>query len=277
MRPTVALSYRRGCRYDSGIEADVIRYDDSAARRIGALSCTPEMREQRQRVIELLAPQPGERLLDVGCGTGHLARELAAIVSPGGQVRGVDISNEMLVIARQAGVDAYHATGTSLPFADAEFDAAVATQVYEFVEDLPSALVELRRVLRPGGRVVILDTDWDSIVWHASDARLMERVLDGWRARTANPHLPRTLAQDLRATGFEVTGCATFAILDTKGEDGSYSTQQIEHLGASVVGVSAMDIAAWAADLHALAQADEYFFSINRYLFLANNPGATHR
>jgi ubiquinone/menaquinone biosynthesis C-methylase UbiE len=137
----------------SEIKADVIRYDDPGAQRIAALNETAEMRAQRRRVTELLAPQPGERILDVGCGTGHLARELAARVLPGGEVRGADISAQMLAVARRAGVDAQLTTGTSLPFANGEFDAAVATQVYEFVEDLPAAILELMRVLRPDGRV----------------------------------------------------------------------------------------------------------------------------
>jgi len=220
-------------------------------------------------VIELLAPRPGDRILDVGCGTGHLARELALMVLPGGRVRGADISDEMLALAREAGVDARRATGSSLPFADGEFDAAVATQVYEFVEDLPAALSELRRVLRANGRAVILDTDWDSIVWHSTDRVLMDRVLDGWRSRTANPYLPRTLARQLRDAGFTVSGCTTFTILDHKGNEGSYSTRQIEHLGASATGLSSTDIADWAADLRALARSGDYFFSLNRYVFLA--------
>jgi arsenite methyltransferase len=56
---------------------------------------------------------------------------------------------------------------TALPFPDGAFDAAAAVQVYAYVEDLDMALAELFRVLRPGGRAVVLDTDLDSMVWHA--------------------------------------------------------------------------------------------------------------
>jgi arsenite methyltransferase len=52
----------------------------------------------------------------------------------------------------------------AMPFPDASFDAAASTQVYEYVEDMAAALAEARRVLRPGGRLLVLDTDWDSIV-----------------------------------------------------------------------------------------------------------------
>ena len=61
------------------------------------------------------------------------------------------------------------ADATRLPFEAGHFDAAVSTQVYEYVPDVDRALADLYRVLRPGGRALILDTDWDSLVWHSSD------------------------------------------------------------------------------------------------------------
>jgi arsenite methyltransferase len=248
---------------------DVIRYDEGPAQRIRALGNTPEMTAQRARVIELLAPQQGEQILDVGCGPGRLARELAEMVGQR-NVRGVDVSPQMLALAGELGVDAWEATGAALPFGDDTFDAAVATQVYEFVEDLPLALAELARVLRVGGRVLILDTDWSSIVWNASDARRMERVLAGWRRRVASPHLPRTLAPQLVDAGFEVTHREVMTIFDPNGDESSYSAHQIEHLGASAIGVDADEVEAWAQDLRQLAQTGAYFFSLNRYIFLAN-------
>jgi arsenite methyltransferase len=253
--------------------SDVIRYDDGPARRIRALSGTAEMRTQRKRVIELLAPQPGERILDVGCGPGHLAYELAEIVGSR-NVRGVDISHQMLEHARELGLDVVHTGDATLPFEDDVFDAAVATQVYEFVEDLPQALAELHRVLRPGGRALVLDTDWASLVWHASDSRRMERVLEGWRRRVANPHLPRTLASRLTDAGFGVVYEEAFVIFDPNGEADSYSVHQIEHLGTSAIGVPAEAIEAWANDLRDLARTGRYFFSLNRYIFVAVSAAA---
>jgi ubiquinone/menaquinone biosynthesis C-methylase UbiE len=248
--------------------SETISYDEEPARRIQALGETPEMRAQRKRVIELLDPQPGWRVLDVGCGPGQLARELAAAVGSRGHVCGADVSEHMLELAGDE-VELVHVSGTKLPFADGAFDAAVATQVYEFVEQLTEALSELHRVLRPGGRALILDTDWDSLVWHSSDPERMDRVLAGWRRRVVDPRLPRTLARQLREAGFSTSSCQTLTILDVHGEPRSYSAHQIEHLGASAAGVNAAVIKAWAADLRELASSGDYFFSLNRYLFLA--------
>jgi arsenite methyltransferase len=250
----------------------VIQYDEGPARRILTLSETPEMQAQRRRVAELLAPRPGEQILDVGCGPGHLTRELAEAVGPGGRVCGVDVSEQMLALAANTGAELVRVSGTDLPFDEEAFDAAVATQVYEFVTDLPAALAELRRVLRPGGRALILDTDWDSIVWHSSDRLRMQRVLDGWRRRLADSRLPRTLRAHLKDAGFEVSGHEVFTIFDPIGDEYSYSMHQVEHLGASAIDVPDHETEAWAADLRALARSGNYFFSLNRYIFLATKP-----
>ena len=82
------------------------------------------------------------------------------------------------------------ADATALPYPDRSFDAAVCVQVLEYVKDIGAALSELYRVLRPGGRTVIVDTDWDSLVWHASDPGLMHRVLRAWDEHLHDPHLP---------------------------------------------------------------------------------------
>jgi len=252
--------------------SSTMRYDEAPARRIVALSETVEMQDQRRRVIDLLAPEPGSRVLDVGCGPGHLAAELAEAVGSTGRVCGADVSEEMLALADRPDVEFVHLKGVPMPFEDNAFDAAVATQVYEFVEPLADALGELYRVLRTGGRVVILDTDWDSVVWRSSDDARMGRVLDGWRRRVADPHLPRVLTRCLREAGFEVARRDAFTIFDPNGHQNSYSYLQIEHLGASAIGVAAEEVQAWAADLRELASRGEYFFSVNRYLFLATKP-----
>jgi ubiquinone/menaquinone biosynthesis C-methylase UbiE len=247
----------------------VIRYDEEPSRRVQELSETPEMRAQRRRVIELLAPRPGEHILDVGCGPGHLIGEIADLVGRRGRACGVDLSEQMLALAERRNVELTRVGDTRMPFAEASFDAAVATQAYEFVEELSAALAELHRALRPGGRVLILDTDWDSLIWHSRDSARMQRVVDGWRRRVADPHLPRTLAPRLRAAGFEVTRREVFPIFDPTGDERSYSAHQVIHLGASATGVPSTVIADWAAELRDLARAGEYFFSLNRYIFLA--------
>jgi len=182
-----------------------LQFNAEVARRVEELYKTPDVVAQRQLVLRTLGLSLGERVLDIGSGPGLLALDMGLAVGPTGKVCGIDISEDMLLMSRGrcAGLPwvEFHAGDvTGLPFPDNSFDVAVATQVYEYVGDMTTALAELCRVLRPGGRALILDTDWDSIVWHSSDRARMERVLLAWDEHLDDPHLPRTLALRLSAT-----------------------------------------------------------------------------
>ena len=102
-------------------------------------------------VVEWLAPQPGEKLLDIGCGDGQLSLRLAAA---GAIVTGVDASPEMAAAACSRGVNATHAPAEKLPFPDAAFDAVFSNAALHWVRGQDEMMREVHRVLRPGGRFV---------------------------------------------------------------------------------------------------------------------------
>jgi arsenite methyltransferase len=207
-------------------------FDDTASRKLEAAYLTPDVVEQRHATLRALGLLPGERVLDVGSGPGLLTADMAQTVGPSGQVIGLDVSDAMLALSQRrcsdlngAGrVGLVKADATALPFPDATFDAATSIQVYEYVADLPSALAELHRVLRPGGRALILDTDWDSIVWHATDPDRMRRLLAAWTQRFADPHLPRSLTSQLRAAGFKVNQPQVLVLLNS-----DYRPRHLQH------------------------------------------------
>ena len=118
----------------------------------------------RRRAADLAQLSPGGRALDVATGTGDLALELAARVAPGGEVIGVDFSERMLEVARAKaaappGVRVRFETGNALALAypDGEFDAATVGFGARNFSDLSRGLAEMTRVVRPGGRVVVLE------------------------------------------------------------------------------------------------------------------------
>jgi arsenite methyltransferase len=255
-------------------------FDAAASRQLEAVYLTTDVVEQRHATLRALGLRAGERVLDVGSGPGLLAVEMAKAVGPTGHVTGLDVSDAMLAISKRrpdeingAGrLSLVKADATALPFADATFDAATSIQVYEYVPDLPAALAELRRVLRPGGRALILDTDWDSIVWHASDTKRMRRLLATWMGRFANPHLPRSLASQLRDAGFQVDQPEVLVLLNPEYSPDTYSVANGEIMADFAVargGLTREEVNAWLADLDQLGQEGRYFFSLNRYLFLA--------
>lgn len=250
----------------------VLDFDEENARRLVAAYTTPDVVDQRRAIRAALALQPGEQVLDIGSGPGFLAAEMAEEVGADGRVHGIDPSDSLLAIARRRGTTVDYSPGDALalPFDDEQFDVVVATQVYEYVDDIDRALAEARRVLRPGGRLLVLDTDWDSIVWHSHDSERMERVLAAWSQHLADPYLPRRLPALIRATGLDLTDATIIPILNHGANRNTFSSGMLELVAAYVAGRGGNtvgEIGAWAADLKNLG--DDYFFSLNRYLFLA--------
>ena len=102
-------------------------------------------------VLEWLAAQPGERILDLGCGDGQLTQRIAAT---GAIIAGVDASPEMLAAARSRGIDAHEGRAELLPFADRSFDAVFSNAALHWVHGQDEMMLEVQRVLKPGGRFV---------------------------------------------------------------------------------------------------------------------------
>ncbi|MCE3552050.1 methyltransferase domain-containing protein [Pseudonocardia sp. RS11V-5] len=250
-----------------------LAFDSDGAREIERLYSTPDIVRQRAEVLALLAPRPGERILDVGSGPGFLLEDLAAAVGPDGAAHGIDPSPAMNALAaRRAGalpaVTLALGTAESLPYPDGDLDAVVSTQVYEYVPDIPRAFAELRRVVRPGGRVLLLDTDWDSVVWHVADRDRHARVMAAWEEHLVHPHLPATWARRLADAGFRVTAQTAIPILNPRFDENSYSALIARTIAAYVAnrgGLTAADGEAWLADV----RGGDYFFSMNRFCVLA--------
>jgi demethylmenaquinone methyltransferase/2-methoxy-6-polyprenyl-1,4-benzoquinol methylase len=115
--------------------------------------------EWRRRAADLAVLEPGDRVLDVATGTGDLAVELAGRVAPTGEVIGADFSEKMLELAREKAPQLRFevANAMDLPFGDNEFDAATVGFGARNFSDLERGLGEMTRVVKPGGRVVVLD------------------------------------------------------------------------------------------------------------------------
>ncbi len=262
-----------------GSRPATLRFEGERAKALEAIYVTPDVVAQREAVLGALDPEAGELVLDLGSGPGLLAAAIAERVGTGGAVTGIDVSPDMLAIAAARRLAPGAATPafregsvTELPFPDGAFDAAVCTQVYEYVEDMPLALREAARVLRPGGRLVVLDTDWQSIVWRSSDDARMARVLAAWDAHLVHRGLPRELPEMLRGAGFEVASVAVVPLLNVGYDPQTYSAGMRDLIAEFVTdhGVPADEVAAWREDL--LSLGDRSFFSLNRYLFTAVRP-----
>lgn len=164
-------------------------YDDVDGRgdpqgRIAYLDRIPSAATYKQQTFAMLDPRQGEHLLEVGCGTGADAFELARRIAPGGRVVGVDRSREMVAEARRRNRDQAlplefcQGDVLALDFPDGSFDAVRCDRTLQHVEDPATAVAEMARVVRPGGRVVASEPDWDTLVLDAPelDHELSRRV-----------------------------------------------------------------------------------------------------
>jgi arsenite methyltransferase len=253
------------------------KFDGEMSRRVEALYSTPDVVKQRSQVLSALRLAPGEDVLDIGSGPGFLASDMAAAVGPKGRVCGIDASDAMVAMsskrcAGQPWTEFRTADAARLPYPDHSFDVAVSTQVYEYVPDIPAALAELSRVLRPGGRAVILDTDYGSLVIHTEDQARMDRVLAAWDHHFAHSNLPRTLSRQLRDAGFAIRERSSIPMFNPEFEDNTFGKGMLGMMASFAVerkAVSQNEADAWLAEFAALGQEGKFFFSINRYLFVA--------
>jgi ubiquinone/menaquinone biosynthesis C-methylase UbiE len=141
-------------------------------------------------LVATAAVGTGERVLDVACGTGIVARLAAERVGPTGRVVGLDISPGMLVAARAAAPDAAiewrEGSATHLPFPDESFDLVLCQQGLQYFPDRPLALHEMHRILRPGGRVV-LSVFHTSPVYRALNQALVPHLGEATAALALEP------------------------------------------------------------------------------------------
>ena len=117
--------------------------------------------EMAERLLDLAEVGNGQRVLDVGCGTGIVARRAAARVGANGTLTGLDLNEGMLRVARRVSqglrpsIEWRQGDALALPFADGSFDAVVCQQALQFFPDPEKGLREMRRVTAPGGRVAV--------------------------------------------------------------------------------------------------------------------------
>jgi arsenite methyltransferase len=265
-------------------KSGMLSFDEEAGRRIEAIYLTPDAAARRRALRAALRVQPGQHGLYIGSGPGAAPCEIARALGPEGRLCVVEKSAAMLALTRRRAereglldrLDLREGDAAALPCRDEAFAFAGSAQVFEYVPDVAAAVAEAWRVLRPGGRLALIDTDWRTLVWHVEDVDLGERVEEAWEGHLADNHLPRRLKPLLVRAGFRVERVEAIVILNTGEDPEAFSVRLLPLVADYVRGtgrLSGDEVEAWTGDVRRQLDQGTYFFSLNQYLFQARKPG----
>lgn len=201
------------------------------------------------RLVALTKPQPGEHILDVACGTGVVTRFAAKLVGPDGRVVGLDLSPEMLKIARMIKPDGQQlpviewdeGDVNALPYENETFDIVCCAFGFMFFPDRIAALKEIRRVLKPGGRMALsvwgsiskcpgqlaMKESWEKYIGTDTAARILRQHV------LSDPETVQSLVQD--------AGFRNVSVQPTMGDVHMSSPEQLVRSYCAMAGISADD------------------------------------
>ncbi|MBO0804826.1 MAG: methyltransferase domain-containing protein [Nocardiopsaceae bacterium] len=238
--------------------------------QLDAIDEDPGTARLRARSYELLRVTRGALAVDVGCGAGRAVAELA---DRGVRALGVDVSDQMIALARERWPHGEFRIGDaySLPLGEGEAEGYRADKVIHVLAEPGRALAEARRVLTPGGRIVLCGQDWDTVVIDSSDPGLTRTIVRERADLVASPRAARQYRNLLMDAGFRdvevevhtgvFTGASFLPVLirlaETCREHGA-----ISHMRAD----------AWIADQRERAEADRLFAAVPIFMAAATSP-----
>jgi ubiquinone/menaquinone biosynthesis C-methylase UbiE len=251
---------------------------EDAATYIHALEifdAQAEIQELKAIAIERTGVIPGRSVIDVGCGFGLETLRLAKRVGPTGSVTGLDLSAVFLAEARRRAsaanltIDFRQGDAAHLPFTDGSFDIGRAERLLIYLDDPGAAVSELKRVVRPGGSIALIEPDFETNAINVADRALTRRIVQhecdfgvrqGW--------LVRSLKGMLEDNGFSHIQIATRVVLYDTDLAAGYFTR-LGHNAYQAKTIDADELAAWTRAIAERHERRRLFCSISYYLFTA--------
>lgn len=247
--------------------------DDMANIQRSVAQCQDQV-YRRGLVLDAMQLQTGNQVLEIGCGGGFYAYEAAQCVGPTGRLHAIDHSADQIVTAKNhcndmAWVDCREGDATALPYETSTFDIVYGIQVFEYIDQLDTALHEVQRVLRVGGKCFILSTDWRTAVWHSGKPERMQRILTEWENHSCTSDLPAILGVKLKNVGLEPIRQSPMSFLNRSYHRNSFSywaARVIRPFLKSKQKISAEEVDAWFDEFGVLEQQHAYFFCLTSVL-----------
>lgn len=226
----------------------------------------------------LIAPAgiaPGQSVLDFGCGPGFMAMALAEKVGVNGRVCGADINARFVADATaRAAQNAtpllsfHHLEGARLPFPDATFDRVITKNVLEYVPDASATIAELHRVLKPGGRIHIIDSDWGFVIVEPWGKAKVDRFFAAAAPAFREPHIGRKLPATLARAGFADIEVRLQPIVDRDGRL-QLVLRNMQSYIRTFATLPDAEVAAWLGEAEAAVADGTYFACLPQFLVTA--------
>lgn len=233
--------------------------------------------QHKQRTYELMQIQLGHKVLDVGCGPGTDTIALGHLVGPTGQVIGIDHAQDHLGTANEKATKAQvsswvihrMADATALPFEPNLFDSSRSERVFQHLQEPQLALAEMIRVTKPGGWVVLLDTDWNTLSIDTDEVELEQRIKHFHVEHGfAQGSIGRQLYRMARQQGLENIHIEMRPTFGTDYAIGRRAGLMDETIQAAIKAkvITEEESERWNKSLEEATQRGEYFASLNQVL-----------
>jgi SAM-dependent methyltransferase len=225
----------------------------------------------RRRSYELLQAGPGSRVVDVGCGAGTAVAELAAL---GADVVGIDAADEAVAFARELHPGCRFEVGDAqrLPFPDESLDGYRAEKLYHALDDPDKACAEARRVLVPGGRIVLAGQDWELFVIDSDDPVLTRTIVTAAADGMAHGRVARSYRNMLLDTGFDDVSCEVHTAVLTDPALALFVATRLAGGAVQAGAVSEAQADAWLDDQRRRADRDRLLVAIPLFLAAGRRP-----
>jgi len=237
----------------------------------------PEIVQQRKQTLKKLSVKPGEKILDIGCGVGFLSFEIALLTGESGKVFGIDKNSDMILHSNKrceklGNTEFSIANADDLPFTEKFFDAVCCTQVLLYVNDVEKVLSGIKRILKPAGRIIIVETDWRGVVINSGYDSITRKIFSSWDATVPSPNLPVRLGSLLLGNGFCKVNVEPIPILNTEYTPKHFSHGMMNWITRNALKkrfITKEQFQKWLNDLDKKGERGNYFFCVNRFLFSA--------
>lgn len=223
---------------------------------------------RRNAILSEVRIQPGDTIIDVGCGAGHLLPHLAKAVGGSGTIYGLDPNTDQMEQAKKRcegfqNIIFLEENADKSDLQDESCDSATSTQALEYIPNVDAALDEITRVMKTGGAFVNISILWDHFKFFGADKKLNDKVHEAFRAHCSHQMLSMELPGKLAHRGFGRIRDKSLAFVITKRDENSPAryTEAVMANFALTQGVTEAEVSDWKSQLEAAEQQGRFGFT----------------